>query len=623
MNDEGRPKAADAQGAPDSSSVQDGTTGRAARKRSPELARTSRALAASGSEDGDGKAAAKPTQATKLVRLAEERFRFGRTPEGDLFAVAKSGPPLVRMLRGGGTSLRATLADSFARDHGAAPSSSALASALLVLEGRALQAAAEPLALRVAERPGEIVLDLGDETGRAVVIRPSGWQVVSPPPVLFRRTTLTVPLPVPEEGGNLDELLELVHIAGDAWPLAIGWLLIAYMPSVPAPILFFRGAQGAGKSSAARLLSRLVDPSAAQLRSAPRDPTDWTTTASGSRVVPLDNLSRIVEWLGDALCRAVTGDGLARRALYTDSETVVFTFKRAIVLTAIAVEGVRGDLADRLLPIELDRIDEQARRTEAELEEHFARAHPRLLGALLDLLAQVLAVLPQTRPERLPRLADAGRVFAALDSVLGTPSFKSFCGIAGRLAHEVVEDDPVASALVELLDRRPGGSWDGSTAELLHALSSDKPAKGWPETVQALSGRLTRAEEALRLVGVTIERTRTKRGRLLAISKTQDRASDASTASPTSPPARLSEKTGAVRGDDPGDELRPKGDEGREHVTPTSPPHVTPQTRTESGIPAKGDEGDDVITSPPFKGKTGSPPWIAASEAVGSEDGAA
>ena len=57
------------------------------------------------------------------------------------------------------------------------------------------------------------------------------------------------------------------------------------------------------------------DASPAALRSVPRDLTEWQTVASASRVVGLDNISRINEELSDAFCRAVTGEGAARRQL--------------------------------------------------------------------------------------------------------------------------------------------------------------------------------------------------------------------------------------------------------------------------------------------------------------------
>ena len=52
----------------------------------------------------------------------------------------------------------------------------------------------------------------------------------------------------------------------------------------------------------------------------------------------------------------MTGDGLVRRKLYTDSDLAVLAFKRCIVLTSIDHGALRGDLGDRLLLVDLERI---------------------------------------------------------------------------------------------------------------------------------------------------------------------------------------------------------------------------------------------------------------------------
>jgi hypothetical protein len=555
-------------------------------------------LPATSEQDGQESTGARrqPSQATRLVRLAEDRFVLGRTPEADLFAVPKTGARLVRLLRGSGESLRAELGRLYAEQEGSAPSQSALAAGLLVLEGQASHAPIERLELRVAHVDDGVAIDLGDETGRAVIVRPGAWTVEAQAPVLFRRTALTLPLPEPARGGDLTELREALHVTDDSWPLVPAWLVTALFPDVPAPVLFFRGPHGAGKSVAARLLSRLIDPASAQLRSPPRDLGSWGPTAASSRVVALDNVSRLPEWLGDALCRAVTGDGLLSRALYTNHDVAVLTFKRALILTAIAVEGVRGDLADRLLPIELDRLTEDERRTEEELEEAFAVAHPSILGAVCDLLAEVLAILPETRPERLPRLADAGRIFAAVDRVQGTHAFESFLLVGGRLAEEVVEDDSVAQAIRELVETR--GRWIGSTRELLDTISPEQRPRGWPETSQALTSRLARAEEALRLVGIKTERRRNGRRRELVLTDlSREKPETLVTTSPTSFSAQPSGKGGDEGGDEGGDVPLVGGDEVPTLVTTTSPPHVTTQTRTAAPIALDGDEGDEGLPS--------------------------
>ena len=74
----------------------------------------------------------------------------------------------------------------------------------------------------------------------------------------------------------------------------------------------------------------------------------------------------------------------------------MYSFQRVIALTTIAIRHeVAGDLADRILLVEPEVIDK--RRTEADVNAARAAALPGALGAVLDLVAGVLAELPGTR----------------------------------------------------------------------------------------------------------------------------------------------------------------------------------------------------------------------------------
>ena len=150
----------------------------------------------------------------------------------------------------------------------------------------------------------------------------------------------------------------------------------------------------------------LIDPSPMMTRCMPRNERDWITAAANSSLVALDNVSNLQVWFSDALCRAVTGEGFARRKLFTDGDTVVTHFRRAIILNGIDVGATRGDLIDRIVRIELPRIDESRRRPEAEMQAEYQRARPVILGGLLDLLSAVLRELPTTTVAHPPRMAD-------------------------------------------------------------------------------------------------------------------------------------------------------------------------------------------------------------------------
>ncbi len=296
------------------------------------------------------------SQASRLVALALARFRLLLGDDGRLYGVTLDGPNVALPLRGRG-GLRERLAKLYADNcGGTVPSASALADALAVLEGHCRTGDPESVALRLARHNDGIVLDLGTVDGRCIIADRDGWRAQSRSPVLFRRTALTSPLPEPLRGGNLDRLQDLLNVDEDGWHLLIGWLVAALIPELPHPILALFGEQGTAKSTTARMLVELIDPSPAPLRSCPRDIRQWAVTAAASWTVALDNVSTVPSWLSDTLCKAVTGDGIVDRALYTDDDVSVLSFRRVVAMTSIDAGALAGDLAERLLPVELARI---------------------------------------------------------------------------------------------------------------------------------------------------------------------------------------------------------------------------------------------------------------------------
>lgn len=453
---------------------------------------------------GEGRQGATVSQADRLVALALDRYRIGRTDSDEPFATPKGGPNLARLLRSDdGDALKSELARDYYRLHRKAASSAGVDEALRVLQGMANEAEREPVALRLARYGAGIVLDLGGATGRAVVIEPGGWSIVDRSPVLFRRSALTGGLPAPVRGGNLDSLRRLLNVTDETWSLVRGWLVAALVPDIPHPIARIGGMQGAGKSTAAAILRGLFDPSPAALCAPPRDPEDWMVLASASWAVALDNVSDISEWWSDALCRAVTGDALVRRRRYSDSAATVLSFRRVVILTSIDAGAIRGDLGDRLLLLDLLPIDGKQRRYDAELREEADRLRPEILGAALDLLARTLEELPRVELAEKTRLADFERVLAAVDRVVGSDALAVYRRQRDTIAEEVVASDPVAGRLLTFIQEK--GAWAGNAMELLSALSVGRAPRDWPRSPRGMSAALHRCMPALARVGVVIE----------------------------------------------------------------------------------------------------------------------
>lgn len=446
--------------------------------------------------------------------MAREQYRFVTSPDGRPYAVALDGPNTALPLRNKG-GLRQRLARQFADAYpGEVASQSALADAMTVLEGLAEDGDPVPVHLRVGRaEDGAVVVDLGSTDGRTVVVTGTGWNVVDRAPVLFRRSGAMAPMPPPVlDGDGLAKLHALLNMDTPTFHQLVAWLVAAWIPDIPHPALVCKGEQGTGKSKAAQLFINLVDPSPAAKRSQPRDPKAWNTQAFASWALCLDNVSTIPPWLSDTLCKAVTGDGVVDRALYTDDDVVVLTFRRVLALTTIDAGALAGDLAERVLLLDLQLIDDDRRRSEEELDATFAAVRPAVLGALFDVLACVLAVLPSVRLDTMPRMADFARVLAAVDETQGWNTLADYLATSANVATDALEGDLFAMAIAHLVDQ--AGTWQGTAGALLEALPAP-PVRppNWPKDATRASGRVKRLAPLLRSIGITVDDTQRSRDR--------------------------------------------------------------------------------------------------------------
>src|SRR5262249_21151293 len=191
-------------------------------------------------------------------------------------------------------SFQLFLLRTYYRGTGETPGGLAIRAAQDLFEAKALFDGVEyELHLRVAELHGRLYLDLCDPGWRAVEIDSDGWRVVERPPVRFRRTRGSQPLPAPERGGSVDELRTFFNVDQRGWTLIKAFLVPALRPGLPCPILVLKGEQGGGKPTACRLLGALLDPRTAALRGVPREVRDLTAAARNSWLVCFDNLSQL------------------------------------------------------------------------------------------------------------------------------------------------------------------------------------------------------------------------------------------------------------------------------------------------------------------------------------------
>ncbi|HVC35366.1 MAG TPA: bifunctional DNA primase/polymerase [Chloroflexota bacterium] len=461
----------------------------------------------------------KKSQADMLVDLARQ---------GELFHDA-TGDTYARLAVGDHHEVWPTRSKGFRRwlvrahytTAGDAPRPESVAMALSLIDAIAqFDGECRAVYVRVAPDGADgLFVDLGDRDWRAVHVTESGWDILTDPPVMFRRSPGLGALFEPTRGGRLDDLREFVNVPDDGdWALIRAWLVAALADHGPIPVLALKGEQGSAKSTLARCLRALVDPATPSLRRPPRDERDLAIAARSCWIIGYDNVSDIRPWLSDGLCSLVTGGGFATRELYTDFDEALFAARRPVLLNGIEDYVARGDLADRVVDVTMPPIPEDQRRDEKTLLAAFDAAAPAIFGALLDSLAGALRMLPMVHLDRLPRMADFARVAVAAEQARGeAPAFLVAYATARKNAEAAtIEGSVIGPALLILCDSLP---WEGTAGELLGKLSElvDEKAtkmKTWPQNARAVSGELRRLAPALRRSEINvIFGTRTTGGR--------------------------------------------------------------------------------------------------------------
>ena len=370
---------------------------------------------------------------------------------------------------------------------------------------------------RVAQHDGKIYIDPCNDNWSCTEISSAGFCEIEQSPIRFVRSKGMRELPLPKEGGKLEDIAKFLNVSdNDVFVLIISWLSAALRGAGPYPILIVSGEQGSSKSTFSKVLRAIIDPNEAALRTLPRDERDLYISASHSHVLAFDNVSNFPSWLSDAFCRMATGGGYASRTLYSDGDETIFDACRPVILNGIDDFVTRPDLADRAVFIHLNPIPENKRRAEAEFWKDFSEALPYILGVLYSVVAYSLKALPNTKLDEIPRMADFA-IWATAGEQLFWPKgsfIRAYKANREASIETIIDADPVGHALNVFLEKER--SWTGTHTQLLHQLTlsvGDAVARSrrWPTDAKLLSDRIRRLSPFLRTQGVEVEYGRSGR----------------------------------------------------------------------------------------------------------------
>jgi hypothetical protein len=480
----------------------------AAKKAQGKWEETKVAVAASNEETDPPKAKGKRKDddeekipvADQLYELAMGELReLFTSPDGEAYALVPAADH-HECYRVRSMGFRGWLTALYRTKRGRIPNGEALQSAINLIAWDA-RTTVQDVFVRVGGCNGKVYVDLGTPEWDAIEVDGDGWRIVASPPIAFRRPPAMHALPLPQPGGTLELLRPFLNLEAAQYPLVFAWIVAAFNPRGPYPVMAFTGEHGAAKSTNMRVIKQIIDPSAAGLRGQPDEIRDLMIAAHNGWALGFDNVSFLSSDLSDALCRIATGGGFAKRTLHTDLDETMIDVQRPVLLNGIGDVVARPDLMDRALLIVPPVIDDSARRDETEFWQAFNEKRPLILGAVLDAVSMALRNLPNVMMDSMPRMADFARIGVAADAAWGG-GFLEHYHQNREEGHSIATEN---SILTEFLRQivAVNGKWEGTPTELLKALNdiadeATKKAKSWPKAPNKLRGTLARIAPSLR-----------------------------------------------------------------------------------------------------------------------------
>ena len=399
------------------------------------------------------------------------------------------------------------------KHEGKAPTNDGLIGARRVLDMLAHESGeVRELHTRAAFYEGAVFYELAPS--RVVRVDEKGWKMDPDPPVYFRAVKNLKPLPDPVEGGKLEDITTWVNLKSPKDKrLFLTDITLTALAHVQRYILQATGVMGSGKTTASRVVKRLLDPTANEAVTI--DKRDFLQKAAHCYILVLDNQNYFPEWFQDTLCRLVTGESDSKRVLYTDEDDLIWSMMRAVVLNGINPPTDRSDVQDRTLPIELDRLPKEGRLPEDDFWIQFSLKHPELLGAVFTALSGALRERHNISLDEKPRLADWGLYAAALYEAQGwgvDTFIEDWATVEKNQNQGTLDGSIVAQVVISYMKKHERVEL---SAAKLHAALEDHAEddfdlsrdKTWPKTGRTLWKRIREVTTLLEAHGIRARRS--------------------------------------------------------------------------------------------------------------------
>ena len=408
----------------------------------------------------------------------------------------------------------------------------AYATALLLIQAEAIHndTPRETIFTRIAMVNDTLYYDLSTIDGKIVKISKDEVGIVtldlSTPIFVRTQNQKEQIMPVFDEKNSLNELIILLRIPLEYRQLFKIHLVSMFLEGFPIPIMSIIGEHGSIKSTISKSIKQIVDPSGSQTIALSKNIENLSLSFQSRYCVCLDNVSNINHIMSDFLCKAITGDGNAKRKLYTDSDEIIYEYKRKIILNGISPNFEFPDLVDRNVTYVTDKVSEDERITEEEFNKKFNNLLPSVLGQIFQTLSDAMKIHNSVKIEihLLPRLADFAMWGECISRTLGYEPLSFINHYKDKIklhSFETNESYPIISIVEEMLkdkdhyeDTVQGFFNTVKTLAESECIDINSKHIRFPKSSNKIRSHITQLKSNFRTIGLEIEiRQYTKRDR--------------------------------------------------------------------------------------------------------------
>jgi len=330
-----------------------------------------------------------------------------------------------------------------------------------------------------------------------------------------------IPNEVSKREDPLEELCDLFKISDKV--LFKVHLVHFFFQDQETPFMFFDGEHGSVKTTITQMVKRTVDPTSSNIGSFSMDKKELQANISNKYLVAYDNVSGFDHTVSDMLCRALSGDEISKRSLYSNNDLFVKSYsKKKFVFNGISPSIDFPDFNDRTLYYKTQHISKDQKISKSDLWEKHDELLPHVLDQIFKTISKTLASYDDigAKIKSESRLGDFEKYGETISQMLGYKENEFLDAYYSKRDEISVKDNdswPIIRVIDVFMKSKPENKryFEGLTSILYGNLTDmaishfsldvkDKYSN-WPKKAHFLSQQINKLKEQFRMIGYEID----------------------------------------------------------------------------------------------------------------------